>query len=90
MVVLVALSLTWTLSPAQDGQPAPTIEPATPRTNVFAGKDADTPSEVDYPLVVKTPRAFKGRLAWRFAIGNATVQAQDVPVAVAPDQAVRV
>ena len=81
MVTLLAVTST-----AQEAPPAK-IEPVLPWTNVFAGKDTDTPRQVEFPLAVRAPKGFQGRLSWTFTINRATIQAQDVAV---PGDAARI
>jgi hypothetical protein len=86
---LAAVGLTWPAGAAQEGTAA-TILPAIPQTNLFGGKDANTPREVSFPLMVSTPRAFKGHVSWTFAIGNAPIQSAEVPLANAPGKPTRI
>jgi hypothetical protein len=88
VLALLALGVAWSACPAQDRSPA--VEPAEAWRSVFAGKDADSPAEVDFPLAVTTPGPFKGRLAWSLLIGNATVQAGEASVTTEAGRRTRV
>jgi hypothetical protein len=63
---------------SQDQKPGQLIEPVEGWTNVFAAKQADAARDVDVHLTIHAPKDFKGRLAWSFAVGQATIQRQEM------------
>src|SRR5437764_4455745 len=68
-------------SPAWGAEDGVTVEPREKWSGVFGGK------EVDVHLVVKVPRALKGRVGWTFSTTNRrTIASGDVGVTASPDR----
>src|SRR5260370_42568995 len=80
LLCLAGLLLLFLLTTAMAADEPVSVGPREQWSTVFGGKD------VTYHLEARTTAAFKGKVAWTFAVGSAVAQRGEAEVTAAPNR----